>query len=226
MPLSAANTFTAAVLHTCPPTQVCEDDGVDPSGPRKVVSFAGPAVTLPLVLTFAGRGGQVILSERAWHGVKPVLNQHPSAVTVISLGSHVVCDDFPLPMLLMEVMPNLLAKRVFNPVLTKRLVEPGYRDAPDPKDPMTIVFVKVWPAAHWAAAHARLCADARASADCVPATAATAAHDCCAHAAALHNRRCTHRCPSRPRWWRPRRATPAAARCVTRTSPPPSRRSR
>jgi hypothetical protein len=43
----------------------------------------------------------------------------------------------------MEVMPNLLAKRTFHPVMTKKLVEPGYREAPDSRDPMTIVFVKV-----------------------------------------------------------------------------------
>jgi hypothetical protein len=43
----------------------------------------------------------------------------------------------------MEVMPNLLAKRTFHPVMTKKLVEPGYREAPDSRDPMTIVFAKV-----------------------------------------------------------------------------------
>jgi len=46
-------------------------------------------------------------------------------------------------MLLMEVMPNLLAKRVFHSVMTKKLIEPGYREAPDPREPMTIMFVKV-----------------------------------------------------------------------------------
>lgn len=54
-----------------------------------------------------------------------------------------VSDDFPVPMLLMEVMPNLLAKRVFHSVMTKKLIEPGYREAPDPREPMTIMFVKV-----------------------------------------------------------------------------------
>jgi hypothetical protein len=43
----------------------------------------------------------------------------------------------------MEVMPNLLAKRTFHPVMTKKLVEPGYREAPDSRDPMVIVFAKV-----------------------------------------------------------------------------------
>lgn len=105
--------------------------------------FAGPAVTLPLVLTYAGRGGQVILSEQAWDSVKPVITQHPGAVSIISLGMHVLSDDFPTPMLLMEVMPNLLARRNFNKIMTKRLVEPGFREAPDPREPMTVVFVKV-----------------------------------------------------------------------------------
>jgi len=116
---------------------------VDTNGPRRPLCFAGPAVTLPLVLTYAGRGGQVILSEVAWDSVKPIVTQHPGAVSIISLGMHVVSDDFPTPMLLMEVMPNLLARRVFSRIMTKRLVEPGFRDAPDPKEPMAIAFVKV-----------------------------------------------------------------------------------
>lgn len=123
--------------------QVSEDPTVDTNGPRRPLCFAGPAVTLPLVLTYAGRGGQVILSELAWDSVKPIVTQHPGAVSIISLGMHVVSDDFPNPMLLMEVMPNLLARRVFSRIMTKRLVEPGFRDAPDPKEPMAIVFVKV-----------------------------------------------------------------------------------
>lgn len=112
-------------------------------GARTVMIFAGPAVTLPLVLTYAGRGGQVILSETAWESVKSTVVHHPGAVRIISLGTHIVSADFPQPMLLMEVMPNLLSKRVFQSLLTKQLVEPGYRDAPDPKNPMAIVFVKV-----------------------------------------------------------------------------------
>eukprot|EP00878_Enallax_costatus_P030966 GHUV01033787.1.p1 GENE.GHUV01033787.1~~GHUV01033787.1.p1 ORF type:complete len:540 (+),score=161.45 GHUV01033787.1:449-2068(+) len=113
------------------------------TGARTSMVFAGPAVTLPLILTYAGRGGQVILSEAAWEAVKGTVVHHPGAVRIISLGTHIVSDDFPQPMLLMEVMPNLLSKRVFQSVLTKQMIEPGYRDAPDPKDPMAIVFVKV-----------------------------------------------------------------------------------
>ena len=44
---------------------------------------------------------------------------------------------------LMEVMPNLLSKRVFKPLATLRTVEMGYREAPGLDGPMCIVFVKV-----------------------------------------------------------------------------------
>ncbi|KAF6259953.1 hypothetical protein COO60DRAFT_1700595 [Scenedesmus sp. NREL 46B-D3] len=130
-------------VHEASEYLVSEDESVGADVPRKVMSFAGPGVTLPILLTYAGRGGQVILSERAWDAVKPIVTQHPGAHTVISLGTHVVSTDYPVPMLLMEVMPNLLSKRTFQPVMTKKLVEPGYREAPDSRDPMTIVFAKV-----------------------------------------------------------------------------------
>jgi hypothetical protein len=121
------------------------------------MAFAGPAVTLPLVLTYAGRGGQVILSEQAWDAVKPTVTQHPGAVSIVSLGTHTVSDDYPTPMLLMEVMPSFLNRRAFSRVMTKRMLEPGYRDAPDPKDPMTIMFIKVGARVH-ACVHVRVCA--------------------------------------------------------------------
>lgn len=43
----------------------------------------------------------------------------------------------------MEVMPNLLARRNFKLPVTRRMIEPGYRDAPHPSEPMAIMFVKV-----------------------------------------------------------------------------------
>ena len=46
-------------------------------------------------------------------------------------------------MALMEVLPLLLARRVFRPLASMRQVEPGYREAPDPSAPMAIVFCKV-----------------------------------------------------------------------------------
>jgi hypothetical protein len=45
----------------------------------------------------------------------------------------------------MEVMPNLLARRSFKPPATLRMVQPGYRDAPDINKCMAIVFCKVGP---------------------------------------------------------------------------------
>ena len=61
---------------------------------------------------------------------------------IISLGVHVIDEDFTQPILLMEAMPSLLAKRDFDPPLTLRMVEPGFRDSPDPEHNMAIAFVK------------------------------------------------------------------------------------
>lgn len=105
--------------------------------------FVGPAVTLPLLLTYTGKGGQIILSESAWDSVKETVTQHPGAVSIISLGKHEVSADFPHPMLLMEVMPTLLSRRTFKHLDTRKQVEPGFRDAPNPNQPMAIVFAKV-----------------------------------------------------------------------------------
>ncbi len=46
-------------------------------------------------------------------------------------------------MQLMEVMPTLLSKRSFKAPMCKRQLEPGYRDAPHPAQPMAIAFIKV-----------------------------------------------------------------------------------
>lgn len=51
----------------------------------------------------------------------PTLPLHPSgAVVCLSLGSHVIQPQWPLPLPLMEVMPSLLARRVF-PTLTTHM---------------------------------------------------------------------------------------------------------
>lgn len=63
-------------------------------------------------------------------------------VQVISLGVHIVHDDFPAAMLLMEVMPSLLASRCFPRPRTERVMEPGYRDSPHPSA-VALVFIKV-----------------------------------------------------------------------------------
>lgn len=66
---------------------------------------------------------------------------------VISLGTHVVHPSLDEPMLLMEVMPMMLGRRSFPPPATALSFEPGYRDSPDPRKPMALLFMKVSPCA-------------------------------------------------------------------------------
>ena len=68
-------------------------------------------------------------------------------VQVVSLGTHVVDRQLAGPMLLMEVMPTILARRHFPPPTTEESIEPGYRDSPDPAQDMALVFTRVpsWP---------------------------------------------------------------------------------
>lgn len=127
----------------CSRPQVCDDKQTGAGAPFMPTCFTGPGVTLPMVLTYAGRGGQIILTEMAWDAVKPIVTKHPGAVSFLSLGQHVVSDDFSQPMMLMEVMPNLLSGRAFAAPTTRRMLQPGFRDAPKPDAPMAIVFVKV-----------------------------------------------------------------------------------
>lgn len=60
---------------------------------------------------------------------------------VISLGVHEVAEEWPGPMLLMEVMPSLLARRSFPRPATAGALEPGFRDSPDPAA-VALVFIK------------------------------------------------------------------------------------
>ena len=63
---------------------------------------------------------------------------------VISLGTHVFeGTEEAEPMLLMEIMPAILAKRTFPAPQSLRRVELGYRDAPEPGRNCVIVFSKV-----------------------------------------------------------------------------------
>lgn len=127
----------------CSRLQACDDKQSGAGAPFLPTCFTGAGVTLPMVLTYAIRGGQIILTENAWDAVKPIVTKHPGAVSFLSLGQHVVSDDFPQPMMLMEVMPNLLSGRSFGAPTTRRMLQPGFRDAPKPDAPMAIVFVKV-----------------------------------------------------------------------------------
>lgn len=119
-----------------------EEEGASTSA-RRTVRYDGSGVMLPVIIGYAARGGQVVLSEPAWESVKDAVTQHPGAVSTLSLGLHILSDDFPKSMHLMEVMPNLLSRRNFAHIQTKRQLDPGYRDAPDPSKPMAIVFMKV-----------------------------------------------------------------------------------
>lgn len=86
-------------------------------------------------------GGQVVLSESAWSVVQ---HQLPGGPTVISLGTHIIDDpSCSSPMMLMEVMPKILSKRVFPRPKNTILLEPGYRDAPPGDDVTTIAHLKV-----------------------------------------------------------------------------------
>ncbi len=61
----------------------------------------------------------------------------------ISLGCHIISDEYPDQYTLTEIQPLILARRNFPPLLSKRMVSPGYREAPDPSYRMAIVFIKV-----------------------------------------------------------------------------------
>lgn len=50
----------------------------------------------------------MLLSQAAWESVKPTITQHPGAAQVISLGTHVISDDYPNSCLLMEVSEGRL----------------------------------------------------------------------------------------------------------------------
>jgi hypothetical protein len=67
---------------------------VEPDHPvsEEVVTFSGRALELSVALSRVARGGQVVLSERAWDAVKPVLHQHPGAAQV---GAPPACGCVP-----------------------------------------------------------------------------------------------------------------------------------
>ena len=62
---------------------------------------------------------------------------------MIHLGTHQLSHDFPEPLLLMEVMPSVLARRSFLPPISLARLEPGFRESPDPFFPMALMFLKV-----------------------------------------------------------------------------------
>ena len=103
--------------------------------------YLGPAEEIARVLSDVAHGGQVVLSEPAW---KAVQDQLPGQPQVISLGIQALEDPaLPTPAMLMEVMPQVLARRSFPPPQKARMVEPGYRDAPSASADVAIAQMRV-----------------------------------------------------------------------------------
>lgn len=50
----------------------------------------------------------------------------------LSIGVHKVSPGMPEPMLLMQVMPGVLSRRVFPANKTMKQLEAGYLSSPDP----------------------------------------------------------------------------------------------
>ncbi|KAG2454070.1 hypothetical protein HYH02_001110 [Chlamydomonas schloesseri] len=105
--------------------------------------YCGPDVELARALADAAHGGQVLMTEEAWHGVQELLQAFPSALYTINLGLHTVAPEFRKPRYLLEVLPTLLSGRSFKPPSTLQQLELGYREAPSAHEPMTMVFAKV-----------------------------------------------------------------------------------
>jgi class 3 adenylate cyclase len=119
------------------PRPCASPDGAD----THFADYLGPAEEAARVLSEVAHGGQVILSEPAW---KAVQDQLPGQPQVISLGTHALTDPvLPGPTMLMEVMPQVLAKRSFPPPQKGQMVEPGYRDAPSAATDVAIAQVRV-----------------------------------------------------------------------------------
>ena len=119
------------------PRPCASPDGAD----THFADYLGPAEEAARVLSEVAHGGQVVLSEPAW---KAVQDQLPGQPQVISLGTHALTDPvLSGPTMLMEVMPQVLAKRSFPPPQKGQMVEPGYRDAPSAATDVAIAQVRV-----------------------------------------------------------------------------------
>jgi len=119
------------------PRPCASPDGAD----THFADYLGPAEESARVLSEVAHGGQVVLSEPAW---KAVQDQLPGQPQVISLGTHAFTDPaLSGPTMLMEVMPQALAKRSFPPPQKGQMVEPGYRDAPSAATDVAIAQVRI-----------------------------------------------------------------------------------
>eukprot|EP00873_Tetraselmis_striata_P028955 jgi/Tetstr1/449219/TSEL_036425.t1 len=104
------------------------------------IDYTGPCVDHAKELSCIVHGGQVVLTQHAWIAVQDHL---PGQAEALSIGVHRVSAGMPQPMLLMQVMPGILSRRVFSPCSTLKQIEAGYLSSPDPSKDMAIVFVKV-----------------------------------------------------------------------------------
>lgn len=107
----------------------------------KLIDYVGPAEEICRTLSLVSHGGQVILSENAWAAVQDGLPGHPC---IISLGTLAFEDPYiSQPMMIMEVMPQPLAKRKFPPPQRTTRIEPSYHDAPSGNEELAIVHFRV-----------------------------------------------------------------------------------
>jgi class 3 adenylate cyclase len=105
------------------------------------VDYVGSVEQEMKILSEIAHGGQVILTEAAWQAAQ---DQLPGKPQVISLGKHQINNSLiPNPMILMEVMPHPLSKRIFPPPRNTIIMEPSYYDAPSADTDVTIVYMKV-----------------------------------------------------------------------------------
>lgn len=74
----------APSIHLIFAALLAQVSGMEPDHPvsEPVLQFSGSGVDFTVMLSRVARGGQVILSHKAWDAVKPVLNQHPGAAQV------------------------------------------------------------------------------------------------------------------------------------------------
>jgi class 3 adenylate cyclase len=100
-------------------------------------TYEGLGVDLARRLACTAYGGQIVMTQAAWERMGGSL---PSGVHMLSLGV-VALETEPVPLALMELVPNRLSSRDFEPFAGARVVSPGYRQAPNPDEEMAIVFV-------------------------------------------------------------------------------------
>ncbi|KAK9786282.1 hypothetical protein WJX73_000303 [Symbiochloris irregularis] len=130
----------AMAVHESADFKVEQEEGGDKVVKWEGLTYVGPAVAFAQRLGQAAHGGQVVLSGSAWASVQDSL---PGLSQVISLGTHQFHNVRPDPSLIMEVMPAILARRTFPRLQSDGVLDPGFRESPDPTFNMAILFIKV-----------------------------------------------------------------------------------